>query len=309
MSDDRQTPALAAALAAVQAELPTVTKGETGQIAGETRDGRKYSYSYKYADLATVSAAIMPLLGKNGLSFTSWTELVEGGGFILRYKLQHESGEHLDGIWPLPAGATPQQLGSAITYARRYSLCAITGVAPEEDDDAQAAEQHARQQQQAQQQRPEPPNMDALEEALNVTAAATNRRELAHAWNIAGKNRLLDVPVNADQPDYHFRHFWKDRQQVVDGLGQDTKEPPDVAPADTWDIAYLPNGDVDQVATLRNEVEWKKAHGIPVGPQDEPQANPDAEADVQQAAEQAIADGLGGEVLADPASSPEVTGG
>lgn len=311
MPEDRHTPALATALAAVQAELPTVRKGETGEISGQTRDGRAYRYTYRYADLATVSQAIMPLLGRNGLSFTAWTEYTEAG-FFLFYSLMHESGEHRDGIWPLPKDASPQQLGSAITYARRYSLCAITGVAPDEDDDAAAAEQHARQGQQTENRQSEP-NMDALEEALNITTAAANRKELAQAWNFAGGHNLLDVPVNADRPDYRFRHFWKDRQQVVDGLGQDTKEPPDVAPADSWEVVYLPNGDVDQVATLRSEVAWKKERGIAVGPQDsageEPQANPDAAADMADTAEQTIRDTLGGEVITDPASSPGVTGG
>jgi ERF superfamily len=58
---------------------------------------------------------------------------------VLAYSLVHASGEREDGIYPLTGGA-PQEQGSAITYARRYCLCAVTGVAADADDDGQAAQ-------------------------------------------------------------------------------------------------------------------------------------------------------------------------
>jgi hypothetical protein len=60
---------------------------------------------------------------------------------VLAYKLLHESGEFEGGEYPLPPNGTPQQMGSAITYARRYTFCAVTGVVSEEDDDGKAAPQ------------------------------------------------------------------------------------------------------------------------------------------------------------------------
>lgn len=126
---------LAAALAAFQANLPTIGKGETAKV--QTKDGGSYSYSY--ADLADVSAFVLPLLAKQGLSFAA-RPAYDGDRFVLAYQLLHTSGESLDGAYPLP-NATPQQVGSAITYARRYCLCAVTGVAPDDDDDGQAAQQ------------------------------------------------------------------------------------------------------------------------------------------------------------------------
>src|ERR1035441_2494843 len=128
---------LFAALAEVQAELPSITKGETAQVKSD-----KANYSYKYADLAAVSAAILPVLGKHGLAFTARPTLLDGHGFVLAYSLVHVSGEREDGIYPLTTGssATPTQIGSLITYARRDCLCAVTGVAPAgEDDDAASA--------------------------------------------------------------------------------------------------------------------------------------------------------------------------
>lgn len=120
---------LALALAAVQQELPRIHKDQTADAG---------TYRYSYADLAAVSAELLPLLGKNGLAFTSWPRLIDGK-LVLRYFLLHESGQSMTGDWPLKGGS-PQQLGSEITYARRYCLCAVTGVAPDDDDDAAAAE-------------------------------------------------------------------------------------------------------------------------------------------------------------------------
>jgi hypothetical protein len=121
---------LYAALAKVQAELPRVAKGKTGEVK---KDGKKV-YDYDYADLTDVSEAIMPLLGQNGLAFTARPTLNSAGVFVLAYSLLHSSGEREDGEYPLPSSGTPQDIGKAITYGRRYCLCAVTGVAPGGDD-------------------------------------------------------------------------------------------------------------------------------------------------------------------------------
>ena len=127
---------LASALARVQCSLPHVGKTKTAQVKSE-----KASYSYKYADLADVASAILPLLGAEGLAFIA-KPTFDGDRFVLAYSLQHgASGEHEDGVYPLPdpLRSTPQQIGGAITYARRYCLASVTGVAADEDDDGRAA--------------------------------------------------------------------------------------------------------------------------------------------------------------------------
>lgn len=126
----------AAALAAFQAELPHVAKAQRAN-AGQ------YGYDYDYADLTDVTVAAMPLLSKHGLSFTASPTITEHG-FVLRYRLLHTSGHAEGGDYPLPdpAKSSPQQIGSALTYGRRYSLCAVTGIAPggDDDDGAKAAD-------------------------------------------------------------------------------------------------------------------------------------------------------------------------
>jgi ERF superfamily len=137
-----ETATLAAALAELQTKLPRIGKDKTARVTSQ-RTGK--THTYDYVNLATVSHAILPLLGGLGLSFTSRPTLTEDGQFVLAYSLMHASGERENGTYPLPGSGTPQEIGSAITYARRYSLCAVTGVAPDEDDDdAQAAEAGAR---------------------------------------------------------------------------------------------------------------------------------------------------------------------
>lgn len=129
---------LAAALAAFQRQLPKIGKGNTAKVTSD-----KGNYSYKYADLSDVSAAVLPMLAEHGMSFSSKPTLTDDGRFVLAYRLRHESGDDDAGVYPLPANGTPQAIGSAISYARRYVLSAITGVAPDEDDDGQAANQHS----------------------------------------------------------------------------------------------------------------------------------------------------------------------
>lgn len=129
---------LAEALAALQAKLPHIGKDKTAKV--QTKDNRNYTYDY--ANLASILTALKSLMGPLGLAFTAKpTTVFRDNGdreFVLEYKLIHApSGESDAGEWPLPdpLRTTPQQVGSAITYARRYCLCAVLGIAPDDDDD------------------------------------------------------------------------------------------------------------------------------------------------------------------------------
>ena len=138
--EPKVTSGLNEALADLQTQLPHIAKNNRAKVP--TKAGG--SYEYQYADLAEISRQVLPLLGKLGLSFTSRPTLV-GDRLVLVYELRHISGESIDGVWPLPDRGTPQEIGSAVTYARRYCLCAVTGLAPDNDDeDAVLAESAAR---------------------------------------------------------------------------------------------------------------------------------------------------------------------
>lgn len=122
------------AMAQVQAELPRVAKGETAKVEKEGR----FLYSYQYADLTDVSEAVLPILAKHGLSFRCMPK-TRDGRLVMEYRLRHVDGGEEAGDVPLPDRADPQVIGSAMTYWRRYVLCAVTGLAPGGDDDGTAA--------------------------------------------------------------------------------------------------------------------------------------------------------------------------
>jgi hypothetical protein len=145
-----ETKSLAEALAALMTKLPEIKKSQEAKVKTD-----KANYTYSYADLAQVSRAILPVLGELGLSFTAKPTMSDGK-FVLAYRLLHVSGEDDKGEYPLPTSGTPQSVGSAITYARRYCLCAVTGVAPEDDDDGAAAQAEHRYQTSRPAPQPEP---------------------------------------------------------------------------------------------------------------------------------------------------------
>lgn len=95
-------------------------------------------FKNKYADLASVLDTIRKPLADQGLSVTQTTEM-RAGTFCLVTTLRHASGQWIASEYPLPQTARPQELGSALTYARRYSLSAIACIAADEDDDAEGA--------------------------------------------------------------------------------------------------------------------------------------------------------------------------
>lgn len=193
---------LAAALAAFQSEVPTIRKGNTAAVASKTGA----SYKYQYADLSDVTERTLPLLGKHGLSFMC-LPMSDDSGSWLKYELRHESGESVADVYPLPDArrTPPQQLGSAITYARRYILTAITGVAPGgDDDDAQQAQQYHQQapQQAPRREAPARPSTAAPVEApphdfVAEANAATTHAEVQDIWRRA----QTAVKAGAATPD------------------------------------------------------------------------------------------------------------
>ena len=126
-------PNLATALSAFQANLPRLRKTTSGQVPGK-RD-------YKYADLADVNQDVLTELAKHGLCWMCGPTRADDGTPVLRWELLHASGESRTGDYELPRDVTSQQMGSAITYGRRYCVTAVTGVVPDEDDDGAAASQ------------------------------------------------------------------------------------------------------------------------------------------------------------------------
>jgi len=134
-----ETNEIASALAGFQAEVPVIPKTETAKI--ETSRGG--GYGYRYAGLGTIMPIVAPLLSKHGLAFTTMPSRTEDGVPMLVGVLLHSSGQSLQGELPI-SGRTPQEIGSSLTYGRRYLLCCLTGIVTDDDDDGRLAEQAAR---------------------------------------------------------------------------------------------------------------------------------------------------------------------
>lgn len=119
-------------------ELATALAKAQGKMKSASFDKTNPHYRNSYASLASITDAIKEPLANNGLSYSQTTE-VRDGSFVLVTTLMHSSGQWLSSEYPLPVAAKPQELGSALTYARRYSLSAIACIAADEDDDAEGA--------------------------------------------------------------------------------------------------------------------------------------------------------------------------
>jgi hypothetical protein len=120
---------LATALAKAQAECQNVVMNKTNP-----------HFRSRYADLSAVRDAVIPIFTKHGLSIIQCPTADADTGFHLETRLLHASGEEMVWRFPLPGDVSKMQvIGSAISYARRYTLSAVAAVASEEDDDGNAS--------------------------------------------------------------------------------------------------------------------------------------------------------------------------
>ena len=117
-------------------ELATALAKAQGQIKGAVKDSANPFFKSKYADLASVVEAIRSAFAANGLSYIQSVEPSDKDEVRVETTILHSSGEWIGcGVLALPVSKVDAQgYGSALTYARRYSLSAATGVAPEDDD-------------------------------------------------------------------------------------------------------------------------------------------------------------------------------
>jgi len=122
------------------AELAAALSKAQGEITGALKDSSNPFFKSKYADLASCWDACRKQLAANGLSVIQTTEAFSDDRLVLVTTLAHNSGQWVRGFLPvLTKDASPQAQGSGLTYARRYALAAIVGLA-QIDDDAEAAQ-------------------------------------------------------------------------------------------------------------------------------------------------------------------------
>lgn len=125
-----------AALAKFQGEVPPIPRSKTVEV--RTKTGGRYTFAY--APHEVILGVIREALANNNLAAIQPLADINGRLAIWTI-LTHSSGERIESLAPVPTseGMSPQEIGSAITYMRRYALSAILGLATEEDDDGNHA--------------------------------------------------------------------------------------------------------------------------------------------------------------------------
>lgn len=194
---DKPHKGLYAALAAAQADMGRATK-----------DTNNLHFKSKYADLASVMDACMPALSKHGIAVLQPAFDDDTGRYVKTIFVHGDSGETTECRVPLIVQKNDMQgYGSACTYARRYGLMGMAGIAPE-DDDGNAAAKAAPVVEERR-----TPRHDPAPQAIEYISVATDLDELKRAWGnlpadvqrmaqvIAAKNtRKADLQA-ADQID------------------------------------------------------------------------------------------------------------
>lgn len=125
---------LAMALSKFQGSAPSVIKGKTANVG---------QYKYTYADLADIFKSVSKTLMEYELSIVQFFSEEEGKTYLVT-TLMHSSGQWIKSYLKVAHHEKIQQLGSEITYLRRYALSSILGIAAEDDDDGAQANQSDR---------------------------------------------------------------------------------------------------------------------------------------------------------------------
>lgn len=165
-----------------------------GEFKNPGYDKTNPHFKSKFASFAAVREAVLPVLNRHGIALLQ-SPVTDAGGVGILTVLVHESGETMTlGPFVMPAAKQdPQGFGSAVTYARRYALMAVTGVVGDDDDDGNAASGPA--------QRPVP--------AKAATAATTPKARFGsalRAWTGMNGTDLMragnDVAQFMDAPEF-----------------------------------------------------------------------------------------------------------
>ena len=179
---------IASALAAAQSNMSKALK-----------QANNPHFKRKYADLGSVMDACLPALNEVGIAVIQPAGEDETGRYVETVFIHGESGEKLSCRVPLIVGKNDMQgYGSAVTYARRYGLMAMAGIAPE-DDDGHAASQSAPQQQQRKA-APET-TQEAIQNPIAWLEAAKDMNDLQSRWshvpNFMRKDPEIEAAKNA----------------------------------------------------------------------------------------------------------------
>jgi hypothetical protein len=188
------------ALLKAQAEMPPVKETSTNP-----------HFKSRYADLETVIDTVRPVLNKHGLLFVQGGAYQHGGPWLITQLIHADSGQEINFGFPIVSkdADNPQAMGAAITYAKRYGLLAILGIATEDDDGNIASAPPQRQQRDWRDEAdeynhyaPPEPSYPQQQRNDNRHAASLNQpvtpRQLKFIQMIAREKGMSDDELNAE---------------------------------------------------------------------------------------------------------------
>ena len=188
---------IATALASAQAKMGKALKSANNP-----------HFKSKYADLASVTEACLPALNESGIAVIQPTGEDETGRYVETMLIHGPSGEVLKCRVPLIVQKNDMQgYGSAVTYARRYGLMSMSGIAPEDDDGNDAAKALPKAQQ-----APKGPSDQAVSEAKDMLFGADDMDDLIRIWKNIPKELQHVQPVIDAKDDAKLK-FQSDRAE------------------------------------------------------------------------------------------------
>ena len=119
--------------------LSTALAAAQGALKNPPKNKVNPHFKSRYVDLSDGLDTIRECLSKNGLAFIQGTSISDSM-IVLNTRITHKSGQWLESDYPVGGLGRPQEMGSAMTYARRYALFSLVGVAGEDGDDGNAAQ-------------------------------------------------------------------------------------------------------------------------------------------------------------------------
>lgn len=213
---------IAKALSMAQSEMKSAKK-----------DAKNPFFKSDYATLESVSEACLPALNKQAIAVTQLTNVSQDGLTQLITLLIHSSGQWISSTYPVhPTKNDPQALGSALTYARRYSLAAIAGVVTSDDDGESAMDRDNKPQEKITYVPKEKityvPRMSGPTEGTNAVSGVLSQKQLSRLFAISKKAgwseqdvrdylKAMGLTSTKELNTVQYEHFCKKMEQFPKG--------------------------------------------------------------------------------------------
>jgi hypothetical protein len=181
------------ALMDAQKEIPTMPKNAK-------------AYGYNYTDLDTITSVIKPILARHNISYMQSVGMDDEGRSTLTTRIFSRDGEYIEDVTALPViqsakNNSAQTMGMAITYVRRYALCAMLGITSDEDVDANTVMGNS-----------VPQNVQNVQSAMNGTVIRQGNSDVSSEINkLISMVDANGAAVFSDDEKNSFRAMWKQK--------------------------------------------------------------------------------------------------